>query len=116
MEELGGVYGPYTGTWFGSMKETDIEHSSHPGGHRRQDDVQVKLVDSVMRGKELLCPQVEDAVGAQGRGRPVIKVEEPYGAVDQGETHSHDGIHRPDRQTVEGKLAWSLDWETFQAR
>ena len=67
VEELGGVYGPYTGTWFGSMKETDIEHSSHPGGHRRQDDVQVKLVDSVMRGKGLLCPQVEDAKN-HGRG------------------------------------------------
>ena len=26
VEELGGVYGPYTGTWFESIKETDIEH------------------------------------------------------------------------------------------
>ncbi len=26
VDELGGVYGPYTGTWFGSIKETDIEH------------------------------------------------------------------------------------------
>ena len=26
VEELGGVYGPYTGTWFESTKETDIEH------------------------------------------------------------------------------------------
>jgi hypothetical protein len=26
VEELGGVYGPYTGNWFGSMRETDIEH------------------------------------------------------------------------------------------
>ena len=26
MEQLGGVYGPYTGTWFGSIRETDIEH------------------------------------------------------------------------------------------
>ena len=26
VEELGGVYGPYTGTWFGSIRETDIEH------------------------------------------------------------------------------------------
>ena len=26
VEELGGVYGPYTGTWFESIRETDIEH------------------------------------------------------------------------------------------
>ena len=26
VEELGGVYGPYTGNWFGSIRETDIEH------------------------------------------------------------------------------------------
>ena len=26
VEELGGVYGPYTGTWFESTRETDIEH------------------------------------------------------------------------------------------
>ena len=24
--ELGGIYGPYTGTWFESIRETDIEH------------------------------------------------------------------------------------------
>ena len=24
--ELGGVYGPYTGTWFTSKRETDVEH------------------------------------------------------------------------------------------
>ena len=26
VESLGGVYGPYTGTWFDSTRETDIEH------------------------------------------------------------------------------------------
>ncbi len=26
VEELGGVYGPYTGRWFESIRETDIEH------------------------------------------------------------------------------------------
>ena len=26
VEALGGIYGPYTGTWFASIKETDIEH------------------------------------------------------------------------------------------
>ena len=26
VEELGGVYGPYTGNWFGNIRETDIEH------------------------------------------------------------------------------------------
>ena len=26
VEAQGGIYGPYTGTWFGSIKETDIEH------------------------------------------------------------------------------------------
>lgn len=26
VHDLGGVYGPYTGTWFGSIRETDIEH------------------------------------------------------------------------------------------
>ena len=26
VESLGGVYGPYTGTWFDSTSETDIEH------------------------------------------------------------------------------------------
>ena len=26
VQDLGGVYGPYTGTWFKSIKETDIEH------------------------------------------------------------------------------------------
>ena len=26
VEDLGGVYGPYTGTWFETIRETDIEH------------------------------------------------------------------------------------------
>ena len=26
VENLGGIYGPYTGTWFESIRETDIEH------------------------------------------------------------------------------------------
>ncbi len=26
VDELGGVYGPYTGLWFGTIRETDIEH------------------------------------------------------------------------------------------
>lgn len=26
VNELGGIYGPYTGTWFESIRETDIEH------------------------------------------------------------------------------------------
>ena len=26
VEDLGGVYGPYTGRWFGTIRETDIEH------------------------------------------------------------------------------------------
>ena len=26
VDELGGIYGPYTGTWFESIRETDIEH------------------------------------------------------------------------------------------
>ncbi len=26
VEQLGGIYGPYTGTWFASTRETDIEH------------------------------------------------------------------------------------------
>ena len=26
MNAQGGIYGPYTGTWFDSIKETDIEH------------------------------------------------------------------------------------------
>ena len=26
VEAQGGIYGPYTGTWFGSLRETDIEH------------------------------------------------------------------------------------------
>ena len=26
VDRLGGIYGPYTGTWFGSIRETDIEH------------------------------------------------------------------------------------------
>ena len=26
VEELGGIYGPYTGRWFESIRETDIEH------------------------------------------------------------------------------------------
>ena len=26
VENLGGIYGPYSGTWFGSIRETDIEH------------------------------------------------------------------------------------------
>ena len=26
VEAQGGIYGPYTGTWFDSIKDTDIEH------------------------------------------------------------------------------------------
>ena len=26
VQAQGGIYGPYTGTWFGSIRETDIEH------------------------------------------------------------------------------------------
>ena len=43
VQDLGGVYGPYTGTWFESIKETDIEHivarsEAHDSGLCAADD------------------------------------------------------------------------------
>ena len=65
----------------------------HSGDHRGKHDVDVEVVDLVLAAQYLLRPQIEDAVGAHGGSRAVVHVEEPDGAVDEGEPHRQQGVH-----------------------
>ena len=55
----GGIYGPYTGTWFDSIRETDIEHivarsEAHDSGLCAASDVarsEVELAAGVAEGE-----------------------------------------------------------------
>ena len=49
-------------------------------------------------------PQVEDAVCAHRGSGAVVEIEEPYGAVDEGEAQGEKRVHRANRQAVEREL------------
>ena len=76
----------------------------HPGDHCREHDVDVDVVDRVLPGQHLLRPQVEDPVGAHGGGSAVVHIEEPDGAVDEGEAHRQQSVDSAHGQAVEGEL------------
>ena len=86
------------------MKERLVEgprdHSgSHGGKHGGHIGVGV-----VVAAEAVLRPEVEDAVSAYGGGGPVVEVEEPNGAVDDGEAHREEGVDCAYGQAVEGEL------------
>ena len=63
VRELGAVYGPYTGTCFGSTKETDIEHivatsEAHDSGLCAADPATRKRFAKDLRNLTLASPQV----------------------------------------------------------
>ena len=80
----------------------------HPGNHSCCDHgeahVYRHLVDFVAPPEGFRRPQIEDAVRPDRRCRPVIEVEEPDGAVHQGEAHRQQRVDRSYRYPVEGKL------------
>ena len=75
----------------------------HPGGHGGKHDIDVGVC-VIVAAEAVLRPEVEDAVSAYGGRRPVVQIEEPYGAVDDGESHREEGVDGPHCQTVEGEL------------
>ena len=63
VQKLGGVYGPYTGTWFESIKETDIEHivarsEAHDSGLCAADDATRSEFASDLVNLTLASPSV----------------------------------------------------------
>ena len=79
-----------------------------PGNHASHDDsedeVDVQLVDLVLAAHHIVGAEVEDPVGPQGCGRAVVQVEEPDGAVDQGEPQGQQCVDRAHGQAIEGEL------------
>ena len=63
VRSLGGVYGPYTGRWFGSKQETDIEHivarsEAHDSGLCRADRATRRRFSEDLRNLTLAAPTV----------------------------------------------------------
>ena len=63
VRSLGGVYGPYTGRWFGSTRETDIEHivarsEAHDSGLCRADRATRRRFSEDLRNLTLAGPGV----------------------------------------------------------
>ena len=63
IRSLGGVYGPYTGRWFGSKSETDIEHivarsEAHDSGLCRADQATRRQFSEDLRNLTLAGPAV----------------------------------------------------------
>ena len=63
IRSLGGVYGPYTGRWFGSKRETDIEHivarsEAHDSGLCRTDQRTRRRFSEDLRNLTLAAPSV----------------------------------------------------------
>ena len=63
IRSLGGVYGPYTGRWFGSKRETDIEHivarsEAHDSGLCRADRATRRRFSEDLRNLTLAGPTV----------------------------------------------------------
>ena len=67
--ELGGVYGPYTGTWFTSKRETDVEHivarsEAHDSGLCAEDGATKRRFASDLLNLTLASPQVNRCGGS----------------------------------------------------
>ena len=63
IRSLGGIYGPYTGRWFGSKRETDIEHivarsEAHDSGLCRTDQRTRRQFSEDLRNLTLAAPSV----------------------------------------------------------
>ena len=63
MEALGGIYGPYTGRWFESTSETDIEHmvarsEAHDSGMCNMSDARKKEFSKDLLNLTLASPSV----------------------------------------------------------
>ena len=63
IRDLGGIYGPYTGRWFGSKRETDIEHivarsEAHDSGLCRADRATRRRFSKDLRNLTLAAPSV----------------------------------------------------------
>ena len=88
-----------------TVAEARVERPRDNAGHDDgEDEVYVQLVDLVLAADHVVGAEVEDPVGAQGRGCAVVQVEEPDGAVDQGEAHGQERVDRADGEAVEGEL------------
>ncbi len=63
IRSFGGIYGPYTGRWFGSKRETDIEHivawsEAHDSGLCRADRAPRRRFSEDLRNLTLAAPTV----------------------------------------------------------
>ena len=111
IEELGGVYGPYTGRWFASKFDTDIEHmvarsEAHDSGLCAADSATRRRFATDLLNLTLADPYVNqtekgarDATGwlpAQNRcwfAARVVAVRQQYGlTIDQREADALDDV------------------------
>ena len=111
IKRLGGIYGPYTGTWFGSPKDTDIEHivarsEAHDSGLCAADEATRKRFARDLLNLTLASPSVNRS---QKRANDVaewlpvlnqcwfasqvVKVRLTYGlTIDQAEADAIDKV------------------------
>ena len=86
-------------------KEADVESpGDDSGNHHGKENVDVEIVGVVQAKGGRLGSQVENPVRANGGGASVKQIEEPDGAVDEGEPQRQQCIDGAHGQAVEGKL------------
>ena len=76
----------------------------HAGNHCRKQCVDHGVLHLVQAPNCLLGAQVEDPVGPDGSRGAVVEVKEPDGAVNKGEAHGKQRVHRADGEAVKRKL------------
>ena len=78
--------------------------ADHAGDDCSEHRVYIDAVDIEAAAEGRGSPQVEDTICSKGGGGSVVEIEEPDGAVHQGEAHGQQGVHCADGESVEGEL------------
>ena len=109
IRSLGGVYGPYTGRWFGSKRETDIEHivarsEAHDSGLCRADRAARRRFSEDLRNLTLAAPSREPQSETGPRRRRLATADEPL--LVRGTRHQRETGLRPDHQRGASATPW----------
>ena len=107
----GGIYGPYTGTWFDDIRETDIEHivarsEAHDSGlcaasPQTKDRFAADLLNLTLASPSVNRHQKSDKDAAEWLPElnscwyvdRIVKVRQEYGlTIDQAEAHAIDRV------------------------
>ena len=99
IRSLGGIYGPYTGRWFGSKRETDIEHivarsEAHDSGLCRTDQRTRRRFSEDLRNLTLAAPSVNRNQKRDHDAGRLAPADEPL--LVRGTRHQRETGLRPD--------------------